>query len=157
MIYLRIRPRVMVRAGRAVTLGEVADVLCDASLRLHSMPLHLPQGEGVWPLDALQLAVEIQARAPHETVNVLGDGTGWLCRKADRKSPVLRQAAALILCCAMILACCLPPRLDQSGLFQALLTCLLPGAGLYLLFRRGQVSPNLPAAKAARKARSVET
>ena len=53
MIYLRLKPRVTARVNQPLALGDVADVLADASLGLNEIQLHLPAEEGIWPLDAL--------------------------------------------------------------------------------------------------------
>ena len=82
MIYLRMKPRVTARVGQKLTLADVADVLADASLSIGALPVSLPLEEGIWPLDALTLIMRISEKAPNETVNVLGDGTGWLHRQA---------------------------------------------------------------------------
>lgn len=105
MIYLRLKPRVTARVGQQLTLSDVADVLADASLRLGTLPVSLPQQEGVWPLDALSLIMRVTEKAPDETVNVLGDGTGWLHRQTKtpaekrfaRVLQVLRTAAVCVL------------------------------------------------------------
>lgn len=86
MIYLRVKPRVNARVGDPLTLSDVADLLADASLGLNAIPVELPRGEGIWPLDALRLVLQIQPYAPQETVNVLGDGTGWLHREPHKRA-----------------------------------------------------------------------
>lgn len=81
MIYIRIKKRVTAAEGEALVLSRVADVLADASFALSQMPVVLPKGKGVWQVDALQLILQIQERAPREIINVLGDGIGWLHRE----------------------------------------------------------------------------
>ena len=88
MIYLRMKPRVTARVGQMLTLADVADVLADASLSIGALPVSLPLEEGIWPLDALTLIMRISEKAPNETVNVLGDGTGWLHRQAKTAAEI---------------------------------------------------------------------
>ncbi|MDR0897784.1 MAG: stage V sporulation protein AA, partial [Oscillospiraceae bacterium] len=103
MIYLRVKQRVTAPTGTRLMLGDVADVLADARLRLHEMPVALPRGRGVWQVEALQLIVQIQGRAPNEVVNVLGSGIGWLQR--ERTAPRARmKGLRLSLLCAIPVA-----------------------------------------------------
>ena len=105
MIYLRMKPRVTARVGQMLTLADVADVLADASLSIGALPVSLPLEEGIWPLDALTLIMRSSEKAPNETVNVLGDGTGWLHRQAKTAAEkrrawgwqALRTAAVCVL------------------------------------------------------------
>lgn len=105
MIYLRVKPRVNARVGDPLTLSDVADLLADASLGLNAIPVELPRGEGIWPLDALRLVLQIQPYAPQETVNVLGDGTGWLHREPHKRAKgraLVWQTVRTALCCLLL-------------------------------------------------------
>lgn len=108
MIYLRLKPRVTARVGQQLTLSDVADVLADASLQLGALPVFLPQQEGVWPLDALSLIMRVTEKAPDETVNVLGDGTGWLHRQtktpAEKRFARVLQALRTAAVCVLLFA-----------------------------------------------------
>jgi len=99
MIYLRLRDTTTAEPGRALRLGEVADVLADASLGLNALPVHAPRAPGMWKLDALSLIREIQARHPNESVVLLGSAQGTLICKRQRKSrwSGLRAALAFAL------------------------------------------------------------
>jgi len=123
MVYLRIKPRVFARPGQKLTLGDVADSLSDARLRLSEMLVSLPRGEGVFLIDALQLIVQIQSRMPDEVVNVLGSGVGWLYRE-DIYGKTRARAVARAVSIALLLA---------TGAFAAL--WLLPGDPVRLLLR----------------------
>lgn len=81
MIYLRVRQRVLAQAGETLRLKDVAGFLADARCKLNEMRVVLPKGAGVWQLDAPQLIMQIKEMHPEETVNVLGDGIGWLHRE----------------------------------------------------------------------------
>lgn len=85
MIYLRLRETTTIEPDRALRLGDVADVLADASLGLHALPVNAPRAEGVWKLDALSLIREIQARHPKQSVVLLGSAQGTLICKRKRK------------------------------------------------------------------------
>lgn len=109
MVYLRVKKRVMAMVGEKLSLGDVADVMADARLSLSEMNIAMPRGAGIWPIDALQLIVQIQEKAPDEVVNVLGDGTGWLHRETKRAREIrkgghigygLRAAAVCLLLAA---------------------------------------------------------
>ena len=108
MIYLRMKPRVTARVGQKLTLADVADVLADASLSIGALPVSLPLEEGIWPLDALTLIMRISEKAPNETVNVLGDGTGWLHRQAKTAAEKRRawgwQALRTAVVCVLLFA-----------------------------------------------------
>ena len=108
MIYLRMKPRVTARVGQKLTLADVADVLADASLSIGTLPVSLPLEEGIWPLDALTLIMRISEKAPNETVNVLGDGTGWLHRQAKTAAEKRRawgwQALRTAVVCVLLFA-----------------------------------------------------
>ena len=108
MIYLRMKPRVTARVGQMLTLADVADVLADASLSIGALPVSLPLEEGIWPLDALTLIMRISEKAPNETVNVLGDGTGWLHRQAKTAAEKRRawgwQALRTAVVCVLLFA-----------------------------------------------------
>lgn len=108
MIYLRMKPRVTARVGQMLTLADVADVLADASLSIGALPVSLPLEEGIWPLDALTLIMRISEKAPNETVNVLGDGTGWLHRQAktaaEKRRAWGRQALRTAAVCVLLFA-----------------------------------------------------
>lgn len=108
MIYLRMKPRVTARVGQMLTLADVADVLADASLSIGALPVSLPLEEGIWPLDALTLIMRISEKAPNETVNVLGDGTGWLHRQAKTAAEKRRawgwQALRTTAVCVLLFA-----------------------------------------------------
>ena len=103
MVYIRIKKRVTAREGERLKLGQVADVMADAGLRLSQMPVALPRGAGIWQVDALQLILQMQEKAPGEVVNVLGDGIGWLHREAKasggrkRALDIARAAIACLL------------------------------------------------------------
>jgi len=99
MIYLRLREVTTMEPGRAARLGDVADVLADASLGLHAMPVSVPRALGVWKVDALALIREIQARCPKESVVLLGGAQGTLiCRRAPKpRWTGLRAALAFAL------------------------------------------------------------
>ena len=108
VIYLRLKPRVTARVNQPLKLGDVADVLADASLGLSEIQLRLPAEEGIWPLDALSLIMQISAKAPEETINVLGDGTGWLHRQAktaaERRHAWGWQALRAAILCVLLFA-----------------------------------------------------
>lgn len=102
------KPRVTARVGQKLTLADVADVLADASLSIGTLPVSLPLEEGIWPLDALTLIMRISEKAPNETVNVLGDGTGWLHRQAKTAAEKRRawgwQALRTAVVCVLLFA-----------------------------------------------------
>lgn len=81
MVYIRIKPKTVAMVGERLTLGDVADLLADARLNLQDMQVSLPQGMGIWQIDALQLIVQMQEHSPNEVINLLGDGMGWLYRE----------------------------------------------------------------------------
>jgi len=85
MIYLRLRESTTIEPGHPTRLGEVADVLADASLKLHALPINAPRNVGVWKVDALSLIREIQAHYPKESVVLLGSAQGTLICKRERK------------------------------------------------------------------------
>ncbi|MCL2812230.1 MAG: hypothetical protein FWD25_10150 [Clostridia bacterium] len=99
MIYLRLRESTTTEPGHTPRLGEVADVLADASLKLHTLPINAPRTVGVWKLDALSLIREIQARHPKESVVLLGRAQGTLICKRERKPrwAGLRAVLAFVL------------------------------------------------------------
>lgn len=109
MIYLRVKPRVMARVGERLTLSQVADVLAGAELRLGEMRIDLPNRSGIWQIDALRLIMQIRETYPQETINVLGDGVGWLHRetRGERRAKDERRPGYLLrvaLVC-LLLAC----------------------------------------------------
>lgn len=104
MVYLRVKTRVMAKAGQKLMLGDVADLLADASLHLHEMRVSLPQKPGIWEIDALQIILQIQEKLPDEVINVLGDGTGWLHLERE-KAP--KRTARVGLSLRVVAACLL--------------------------------------------------
>jgi len=96
MIYLRLHETTATEPGRALRLGDVADVLADASLGLHALPINAPRSLGVWRLDALALIRDIQARHPKQSVVLLGSAQGTLICKRERKPRWAGLRAALV-------------------------------------------------------------
>lgn len=96
MIYLRMREATTFEPSQALCLADVADVLADASLGLHGLPVTVPRGVGVWKLDALSLIRSIQARYPKESVVLLGSAQGTLVCKRREKPRWAWMRAALV-------------------------------------------------------------
>jgi len=103
VVYIRIKKRVTAREGERLRLGQVADILADAGLQLSQMPVMLPRGAGIWQMDALQLILQMQEKAPGEVINVLGDGIGWLHREAKPQGGGKRMFAAIRVAVACLL------------------------------------------------------
>ncbi len=99
MIYLRMRETTTTQPGQALRLADVADVLADASLNLHALPVRAPDGVGVWKLDAMALIRDIQARCPGESVVLLGSAQSTLiCARAKPvRGKFLRAALVFLL------------------------------------------------------------
>ncbi len=106
MIFMRIKSRVVAQVGDRLLLRDVADVWADARYRLADTRVALPLRAGVWTIEALPLILMIQDKLPDEVVNLLGDGKGFLYRKAAiaAKPRLLGRTAALLLTVACFCA-----------------------------------------------------
>ena len=141
MIYLRVRPRVTANVDEALWLKDVAGFIADARCRLNEMRIILPKGAGVWQVDAPQLIMQIMEKHPRETIQVLGDGMGWLHRETKRQKAapgkrrsIARAAVPAFLFVALMLLLFFTGRDDRSySNVLPYIASLLLGAMVYFM------------------------
>lgn len=81
---LRIKPRAAIQAGLPATIGDIANVMCDARLSVNDLIIPMPKEPGIWLVDAGSIMNVIYSEYPHEKITVLGDTIGWVQRKIPR-------------------------------------------------------------------------
>ena len=99
MIYIRMREKVEREALGEVRVGDVADVLCDASIDVRALPVFMPTLPGVYTTDALSVVHAIKRVYPDESVTLLGTSHGMLIRRRKKRVRflALRKAAAFAI------------------------------------------------------------
>lgn len=95
MIYIRMREKVEREAEGEVRVGDVADVLCDASVDVRELPVFMPTLPGVYTTDALRVVHAIKRAYPGESVTLLGTSHGMLIRRKRRRVHFLTLRKAL--------------------------------------------------------------
>lgn len=83
MIYIRLKPRALAKAGYPVYMRDIADILADARLSVNDMQIKAPNGTGIWQLDARQLRLQIQQKHPKETIRIIGEEFAFLYREPE--------------------------------------------------------------------------
>ncbi len=96
MIYLRIRETTKLAPGGTLRLGDIADVLADASLRLNELPVQAPTRVGIWRMDAMEVIRDIQKRFPAESVVLLGSSQGILILEKPKEHRLSWLRATLV-------------------------------------------------------------
>ena len=95
MIYLRMRETVERGPHEDVRVRDLCDVLCDARVEVQDLPVSVPEGNGVYCVQAMQVVRAIAARYPGEQVSLLGPATALLTRKREGRPRLLALRAAL--------------------------------------------------------------
>lgn len=100
MIYIQLANRAKVTRGETLLLGSAAKVIGpDDAAR---MPLRCPDLEGIWKLQAIDVAAAVRSRYPGEEITIIGADTCYVHRvKARRRDPTrpLRTLAAFLILC----------------------------------------------------------
>lgn len=99
MIYLRMLESVECNVRQELRVPDLCDTLCDARIDLRDVPVCVPQEEGVYCVQAMQVVRAIGARYPGEQVSLMGTGTTLLTRRRERKKRgmALRTAIAFLV------------------------------------------------------------
>lgn len=100
MIYIQLASRAKVTLGQPLLLGDAAKIigLDDAA----SIPLACPEQEGIWKLQAIDVAAAVRKRCPSEEISLMGADTCYVHRvKAQHRDPTrpLRTLAAFLILC----------------------------------------------------------
>lgn len=100
MIYIQLASRAKVTLGQPLLLGDAAKIIGpdDAA----SIPLTCPEQEGIWNLQAIDIAAAVRKRCPGEEISLMGADTCYVHRvKAHHRDPTrpLRTLAAFLILC----------------------------------------------------------
>ena len=112
MIYLRMRETVERGPHEDVCVRDLCDVLCDARVDIQDIPVSVPDGNGVYCVQAMQVVRAIATRYPGEQVSLLGSTTALLTRKREGRPRLLFLRAALaflVLLAGSALSTCTTP------------------------------------------------
>ena len=100
MIYVQLRNRAKVELGQALLLGSAAQLIAPPGAEHISLPC--PEEQGIWKLEALDVARALQEIYPEEALTLLGADICYVHRvKAQHRDltrPLRTAAAFLILC-----------------------------------------------------------
>lgn len=85
MIYIRMKEKVERGVDGEITVGDIADVLCDASIDVSILPVGMPKTAGVYITDAMSAVQAIKRACPKESVTLLGASSGMLIRRREKR------------------------------------------------------------------------
>lgn len=100
MIYIQLENRAKVRMGQTLHLGDAAKLI--APRGAENLPLHCPDREGVWKLQAIDVTKVVSASYPQEDITLMGADICYVHRvkekRRDLTKPLRIAAVFLILC-----------------------------------------------------------
>ena len=100
MIYIQLSNRAKVTMGQTLQVGDAAKVLAPSGTEKLALPC--PEREGVWKLQAIDVARVVQAAHPQEDVTLMGADVCYVHRVKENGRDLtrpLRTAAAFIILC----------------------------------------------------------
>ncbi len=108
MIYVQLQNRAKVRMGENLHLGAAAKLIAPKGTETLLLPC--PEKEGVWKLEAIQVARSLQKAYPQESITLMGADICYVHRvkthRSDPTRPLRTAAAFLILCFGGALGLC---------------------------------------------------
>ena len=100
MIYIQLSSRAKVTIGQPLHLRDAARLIAPDGA--DSLPLPCPEQEGVWKLQAIDVAKVIRNAYPQETITLMGADVCYVHRVQEKKRDLtrpLRTAAAFLILC----------------------------------------------------------
>lgn len=100
MIYIQLGNRAKVTLGQKLLLRDAAKIIGPGGAE--KLPLTCPDREGVWKLQAIDVAGAVQKAFPNEEITLMGADVCYVHRVREKKRDLtrpLRTAAAFLILC----------------------------------------------------------